>query len=66
MASVGFGLVAAAHYREQTRSWEIVLDGGDRYSTQFLIAAIGILSAPDDTKNAPARNLRKSRFRHDQ
>jgi cation diffusion facilitator CzcD-associated flavoprotein CzcO len=38
--------VAAAHYREETRSWEIVLDGGDRYSTQFLITAIGILSAP--------------------
>ena len=38
--------VAAAHYREETRSWEIVLDGGGCYSTQFLITAIGILSAP--------------------
>ena len=38
--------VAAAHYREETRSWEITLEGGDRYSTRFLITAIGILSAP--------------------
>src|SRR5437763_4518400 len=38
--------VAAARYREETRSWEIVLDGGGCYSTQFLITAIGILSAP--------------------
>src|ERR1700719_3702219 len=29
--------VAAAHYREKTGSWEVVLDRGDRYSTQFLI-----------------------------
>ena len=38
--------VAAAHYREETRSWEVALEGGERYSTRFLITAIGILSAP--------------------
>src|SRR5579884_281243 len=38
--------VTAAHYREATRSWEVALEGGDRYSARFLITAIGILSAP--------------------
>jgi len=38
--------VAAAHYCEETRSWEITLEDGDRYSTRLLITAIGILSAP--------------------
>ena len=28
--------VAAAHYREETRSWEIVLESGARHSTRFL------------------------------
>ena len=37
--------VAAAHYRDETQSWEIVLEDGNRYSTRFLITAIGILSA---------------------
>src|SRR5580765_4275524 len=37
--------VAAAHYRDETRSWELVLDDGGRYSTRFLVTAIGILSA---------------------
>jgi cation diffusion facilitator CzcD-associated flavoprotein CzcO len=38
--------VVAAHYREETRSWEVVLDRRERYSARFLITAIGILSAP--------------------
>src|SRR4051812_9921635 len=38
-------LVAAAHYREETRSWEVVLEGGERCSARFLVTAIGILSA---------------------
>ncbi|MBM2855090.1 MAG: NAD(P)/FAD-dependent oxidoreductase, partial [Steroidobacteraceae bacterium] len=38
--------VAAAHYREDTRSWEIALEDGGRYTTRFLITAIGVLSAP--------------------
>lgn len=38
--------VAAARYREDTRSWEIALEDGGRYTTRFLITAIGILSAP--------------------
>ena len=38
--------VASAHYQEDTRSWDIVLDDGSCYSTRFLVTAIGILSAP--------------------
>jgi cation diffusion facilitator CzcD-associated flavoprotein CzcO len=37
--------VAAAHYREETRSWQVVLENGSRHSTRFLVTAIGILSA---------------------
>jgi cation diffusion facilitator CzcD-associated flavoprotein CzcO len=38
--------VTAAHYKEQTRSWEIALEDGSRHSARFLITAIGPLSAP--------------------
>ncbi|HXO01212.1 MAG TPA: NAD(P)/FAD-dependent oxidoreductase [Stellaceae bacterium] len=38
--------VAVAHYREETRSWEVLLEDGRRYGTRFLITAIGVLSAP--------------------
>ena len=38
--------VAAARYREETRSWDVMLEDGRSYSTRFLITAIGVLSAP--------------------
>ncbi len=38
--------VAAAHYSEETRSWDITLEDGRRYNTRFLITAVGVLSAP--------------------
>ncbi len=38
--------VTAAHYREDTRSWDITLGDGSRVTARFLITAIGILSAP--------------------
>ena len=38
--------VVAAHYQEETRSWDVVLEDGRRYTTRFLITAIGVLSAP--------------------
>src|ERR1700751_2779287 len=38
--------VASAHYRDETRSWDITLEEGRRYSTRFLLTAVGILSAP--------------------
>ena len=37
--------VAAAHYCEETRSWDVVMEDGRRYVTRFLITAIGVLSA---------------------
>jgi cation diffusion facilitator CzcD-associated flavoprotein CzcO len=38
--------VAAAHYREETRGWDITLEDGRSYATRFLITAVGVLSAP--------------------
>jgi cation diffusion facilitator CzcD-associated flavoprotein CzcO len=38
--------VTAAHYREETRSWEVTLEDGRRYDTGLLVTAIGVLSAP--------------------
>src|SRR5882762_4435924 len=38
--------VSAAHHREETRTWDVALEDGRRYSTRFLITAIGVLSAP--------------------
>ena len=38
--------VTAAHYKEQTRRWDIALENGSRHSARFLITAIGPLSAP--------------------
>ena len=37
--------VTAAHWREETHSWELVLESGARHSTRFLVTAIGVLSA---------------------
>jgi cation diffusion facilitator CzcD-associated flavoprotein CzcO len=38
--------VDAAHYHEDTRSWQLTLEDGRRYTTRFLVTASGILSAP--------------------
>ncbi len=38
--------VTAAHYDDDTRFWEILLGDGRRYTSRFLITAIGVLSAP--------------------
>jgi len=37
--------VTAAHYQEDTRSWAVLLEDGQRYTTRLLITAIGVLSA---------------------
>jgi len=37
--------VTAAHYREDMRSWDVILEDGRRYSTGLLITAVGVLSA---------------------
>jgi len=38
--------VAAAHYKDATRSWEVTLENGERLRARWLITAIGLLSAP--------------------
>src|ERR1700719_386895 len=38
--------VPAAHYQEDARCWDVLLDDGRRYTTRLLITAIGVLSAP--------------------
>jgi cation diffusion facilitator CzcD-associated flavoprotein CzcO len=38
--------VAAAHWREETRSWTVALEAGGRHTARFLITALGVLSAP--------------------
>jgi len=38
--------VSAAHYREETRGWDVTLEDGRCYHTRLLITAIGVLSAP--------------------
>src|SRR6202041_480258 len=37
--------VAAAHYRENTRRWDITLEDGRCYTARFLVTAVGVLSA---------------------
>ncbi len=38
--------VASAHYHDATRGWDVTLEDGSRFSSRFLITAIGPLSAP--------------------
>src|SRR3990167_7306395 len=33
--------VGAAHWREETRNWDLTLEDGSRFSARFLITAIG-------------------------
>ncbi len=40
------GRVAAAHYRDDARSWDVTLEDGSQFRSRFLITAIGPLSAP--------------------
>ena len=37
--------VKAAHYQEDTHSWDVILEDGRKYSARFLITAVGVLSA---------------------
>jgi phytoene dehydrogenase-like protein len=39
-------VVTAAHYREDTRDWDVTLDNGDHRTARLLITAVGVLSAP--------------------
>ena len=37
--------VTAAHYHDDMRSWDVILEDGRRYTTRLLITAVGVLSA---------------------
>jgi cation diffusion facilitator CzcD-associated flavoprotein CzcO len=37
--------VKAAHYQEDTRNWDVILEDGGHYTTRLLITAVGVLSA---------------------
>jgi cation diffusion facilitator CzcD-associated flavoprotein CzcO len=37
--------VKKAHYQEDARSWDVILEDGRRYTARFLITAVGVLSA---------------------
>ncbi|TMJ47106.1 MAG: NAD(P)/FAD-dependent oxidoreductase, partial [Alphaproteobacteria bacterium] len=50
--------VTAAHYREETRSWDVVLEDGRRYTTRFLVTAIGVLSAATMPRIAGVESFR--------
>ena len=39
--------VTAAHYQEDTRSWDVTLADGRRYSARFLVTAVGVLGSDD-------------------
>jgi cation diffusion facilitator CzcD-associated flavoprotein CzcO len=38
-------LVKSAHYQEDTRSWDVILEDGRKYTSRYLITAVGVLSA---------------------
>ncbi|UYN96147.1 MAG: NAD(P)/FAD-dependent oxidoreductase [Enhydrobacter sp.] len=38
--------VAAAHFRDETCTWDVTLEDGSRHSARFLITAVGPLSTP--------------------
>jgi cation diffusion facilitator CzcD-associated flavoprotein CzcO len=38
--------VAAAHYQDEARAWDVTLQDGSRHRARFLVTAIGLLSAP--------------------
>ena len=38
--------VTAAHYQDDARRWDVILEDGRHYNTRFLVTAVGVLSAP--------------------
>ena len=53
--------VASAHYNEDTQRWLVTTDAGERIDTQYVIACLGMLSAPL-AERFPARPASKVRF----
>ena len=49
--------VTAAHWHEDTRSWDVTLEDGSQHTCRFLITAIGPLSAPTMPQDRRHREL---------
>src|SRR5436190_10690850 len=45
--------VVSAHWREEARRWELVLEGGAHPSARFLVTAVGVPSAAVMPNNIP-------------
>ena len=54
--------VSAAHYQDETRSWEVTLETGDRFRSRFLVTAIGPLSAPTMPRIEGVENFKGASF----
>jgi cation diffusion facilitator CzcD-associated flavoprotein CzcO len=62
--------VAAAHYGDETRSWDVTLEDGSHYTSRFLITAIGPLSAPTmpripDVESFKGQSCHTARWPHE-
>ena len=61
--------VAAAHYHDATRTWDIALEDGGRFTCRFLITAVGPLSAPtlptiDGVESFTGQSFHTARWPH--
>jgi len=54
--------VAAAHYQDGPRCWDVALEDGSRHRARFLITAIGPLSAPTLPRIAGRESFRGEAF----
>jgi len=62
--------VTAAHYQDESRSWDVTVEDGRRYRLRFLITAIGPLSAPtmpriDGTDSFKGESYHTARWPHE-
>jgi cation diffusion facilitator CzcD-associated flavoprotein CzcO len=62
--------VSAAHYSDETRSWDVTLENGSRFGARFLITAIGPLSAPtmpriDGVESFKGQSCHTARWPHE-
>ncbi|WP_428489187.1 flavin-containing monooxygenase [Rhodopila sp.] len=61
--------VAAAHYDDETRSWDIRVEDGGRFACRFMITAVGPLSAPtlpaiEGTESFTGQSFHTARWPH--
>ncbi|HEX2886221.1 NAD(P)/FAD-dependent oxidoreductase [Vineibacter terrae] len=54
--------VTAAHYQDDARCWQILLEDGSRHRARFLVTAIGLLSAPTMPRIADVETFKGQSF----